>query len=447
MMIQKTKTIIIAVLCCALTASLALFTPLAAFADLQAGASDALAAQGELKENSWRYQNGELKPEYSGDTELAPYAEGLSAQSGQYQPSDPSMTHLGIDVSEHNGSIDWAAVSRTNVKFAIIRCGFGSDFAAPNRPNGSQDDYKWTKNVEGCQKNNIPFGIYLYSYAKTVDDARSEGQHVVNAIKDAGLNASEIQLPIFYDVEEDSQYELSNETLNSFFYAFRDVLNQNGFTKVGIYSSAIWWRNKWSSVSCPAEYRWIAAWNNKGPFEYGFGDLRSGGIGVWQYGGGTVPGISGEVDMNLAISDWRFLEQTGSSRNMYRLYNPYTGEHFYTSDSAECGNLEGVGWRYEGIAWVAPAESGIPVYRAYNPYVGDHHYTTDWNEYSYITSIGWRGEGVGWYSSSSDQQEVHRLYNPYAKTAYHHFTCDESERDYLASIGWIKEGVAWHGNL
>ena len=84
---------------------------------------------------------------------------------------------------------------------------------------------------------------------------------------------------------------------------------------------------------------------------------------------------------------------------MHRLYNRWTGEHFYTASAGERDGLVKVGWTYEGVGWVAPSVSNTPVYRLFNPYAagGDHHYTTDEAEYEYLQSVGWRGEGIGWY--------------------------------------------------
>ena len=62
---------------------------------------------------------------------------------------------------------------------------------------------------------------------------------------------------------------------------------------------------------------------------------------------------------------------------MYRLYNPNSGEHFYTASVTERDHLDQIGWDDEGIAWYVPTETGDPVYRLYNPYAGDHHYTMD----------------------------------------------------------------------
>ncbi|MEY8436296.1 hypothetical protein AAK967_00905 [Atopobiaceae bacterium 24-176] len=135
------------------------------------------------------------------------------------------------------------------------------------------------------------------------------------------------------------------------------------------------------------------------------------------------------------------------SKAMYRLYNPYTGEHFYTADAKERDNIVKVGWRYEGVGWTAPANSKTPVWRLYNPYVpgGDHHYTTDKAEYDRLVRLGWKGEGVGWYSDDAKGVAVYRQYNPYATTGTHNFTANQSEHKNLVSCGWKGEGIAWYG--
>lgn len=133
-----------------------------------------------------------------------------------------------------------------------------------------------------------------------------------------------------------------------------------------------------------------------------------------------------------------------SNSTMHRLYNPNSGEHFYTADSNERDILVSFGWTYEGSAWNAPA-SGDPVYRMYNPYAGDHHYTPNAAERDMLVSVGWNYEGVGWYSDSSQSVPLYRLYNPNAITGAHHYTTDAGERDFLKSIGWNDEGVGWYG--
>lgn len=128
--------------------------------------------------------------------------------------------------------------------------------------------------------------------------------------------------------------------------------------------------------------------------------------------------------------------------SMYRLYNPNSGEHFYTASTGERNGLISRGWNYEGIGWTAPSQ-GDPVYRLYNPNAGDHHYTTSAAERNKLTSVGWRYEGIGWRSGGS--VPLYRQYNPHAKAGAHNYTTSKAENDSLVRAGWRSEGVGWYG--
>ena len=135
---------------------------------------------------------------------------------------------------------------------------------------------------------------------------------------------------------------------------------------------------------------------------------------------------------------------------MYRLYNPNSGEHFYTASVEERDHLDSVGWDYEGHAWTAPRSSATPVYRLYSG--TDHHYTTSAYERDELVKVGWSYEGVGWYSDDAKGIGLHRLFNPNVdpnaprnNSGSHHYTTSEVERDYLVSIGWRYEDYGWYG--
>ena len=132
---------------------------------------------------------------------------------------------------------------------------------------------------------------------------------------------------------------------------------------------------------------------------------------------------------------------------MYRLYNPNSGEHFYTGSIEERDNLVAAGWSYEGVAWNAPVYVGDPVYRVFNPNSGDHHYTMSAEERDWLVSLGWNYEGVAWNSASPSDIPQFRMYNPNASIGSHHYTSSVEERDYLVSVGWIYEGIGWFGTL
>lgn len=136
--------------------------------------------------------------------------------------------------------------------------------------------------------------------------------------------------------------------------------------------------------------------------------------------------------------------QAADAITMYRLYNPYSGEHLYTKDLKEQIALVKLGWHDEGVAWLTPT-SGDPIYRLYNPYSSDHHYTMDAKERDSLVKLGWKYEGIGWYSSSSSiGVPVYRQFNPYEQVGTHNYTLSKTENDTLAQIGWKAEGIAWY---
>ena len=152
--------------------------------------------------------------------------------------------------------------------------------------------------------------------------------------------------------------------------------------------------------------------------------------------------------LGAAILPMTASAQSTGERAMYRLYNPYTGEHFYTGQVRELDSLRNLGWVDEGEGWVAPVSSDTPVYRLYNPYVpgGDHHYTMDEGEYKALQELGWIGEGIGWYSDDAQTIKVLRQYNPNAVTGTHNYTADTNEARVLVdSNGWKDESIAWYG--
>ena len=129
---------------------------------------------------------------------------------------------------------------------------------------------------------------------------------------------------------------------------------------------------------------------------------------------------------------------------MFRLYNPNSGEHFYSSSTIERDHLISLGWQDEGTGWIAPAQ-GEAVYRLYNSYAGEHHYTLSAAERDMLVSVGWNDEGIGWYSDPDKSVPLYRVYNPNEYANNHHYTTSVAERDFLLSVGWQDEGVSWHG--
>ena len=129
---------------------------------------------------------------------------------------------------------------------------------------------------------------------------------------------------------------------------------------------------------------------------------------------------------------------------MYRMYNPNSGEHFYTGSEVERDNLVAAGWNYEGVGFHIPIYTGDPVYRIFQPSTGEHLYTMDQDEVDTLLASGWVYENVAWNSACYNQAPQYRLHNPNAVVGAYHFTNSEEERDHLISVGWEYQGIGWY---
>ncbi|SEP96426.1 Uncharacterized conserved protein YjdB, contains Ig-like domain [Lachnospiraceae bacterium RM5] len=133
-----------------------------------------------------------------------------------------------------------------------------------------------------------------------------------------------------------------------------------------------------------------------------------------------------------------------NSNALHRMYNPNSGEHFYTASYAERNSLISAGWKFEGTGWASPTSSSAPVYRVYNPKNSDHHYTMSLNEKNALVKGGWKYEGIAFYSDTAKRVPVYRLCNPKASTFSHHYTRSLGEKNALVAGGWRYEGIGWY---
>lgn len=137
--------------------------------------------------------------------------------------------------------------------------------------------------------------------------------------------------------------------------------------------------------------------------------------------------------------------RAASGMNVFRLYNPNTGEHLFTTNNNERSVNEKAGWIYEGIAWVAPTK-GVGVYRLYNPNAvgGDHYYTKNTHEVADLLNRGWQMDNAGvpmFYSGGNTK--VYIAYNPNAQSGAHHYMTSNYEHQNLLNNGWQFGTVAF----
>lgn len=189
------------------------------------------------------------------------------------------MKKILIDVSEHQGKIDWEKV-KPQIDGAILRCGYGSDYT-------DQDDEQFKRNADECTRLGIPFGVYLYSYAKCVEQAKSEAAHVLRLIKPYKLS-----YPVYLDLEESGTADGAVERA----VVFGDIIEKARYW-CGIYANLYWWEVILKK-GLERFTKWVAQYNVA--CEYDGSNLD-----IWQFSSkGNVPGISGNVDMNECYRDF-----------------------------------------------------------------------------------------------------------------------------------------------
>lgn len=194
------------------------------------------------------------------------------------------MSKKGIDVSEFQGKIDWEKVKNDGIEFAILRCGYGMDFS-------NQDDVEYERNVNECERLGIPYGVYLMSYANTVEKARSEAEHVLRLIE-----GRKISLGVWHDIEDNgTSGAINKETLTNIINTFCNTIKNAGY-KVGVYASLNWLENKIEKTIKDNYDIWVAQYYSKCEYE--------GKYVMWQHtSSGKVNGISTNVDMNILYED------------------------------------------------------------------------------------------------------------------------------------------------
>lgn len=194
----------------------------------------------------------------------------------------------GIDVSEHNGNVNMLQVKNSGIQFIILRFGYGK--------NSNQIDKKFKINYENAINNNIPIGLYHYSYATNIEDAQKEAEFVLRNIKDL-----KIEYPIFLDMEDADGYKskrnVSNETCINICEKFCSIIEDAGYY-TAIYANLDWLNNKINSEKLDRFDKWVAQWGNNCTYNKSYG--------MWQFSDkGKITGISGNVDLNYSIYDYK----------------------------------------------------------------------------------------------------------------------------------------------
>lgn len=327
-----------------------------------------------------------------------------------------------IDVSHHNGKIDWTKAKK-EINGAIISCGYGSNLT-------NQDDKCFTWNISECERLKIPYAIYIFSYAENLAMADSEIDHILRLVKGHKPEA------LYYDIELPCCARIAKQIYDRFSARVRAAGHVDGlYTYVSMF-------NEYKMAQIGYQRLWIASYGNNDATADPWEDPHIAGTAGWQYTStARISGISTNVDVSLFYRDFEpkpdVLIPTAPAGSMYRLWC-YPNKHLWTSSQKEAQCLVSQGWKYEGIGWTA-SKDGNPVYRMYHVATKNHLFTSSTAERDYLSKCGWKYEGVACYSDGGKRVPVYRL----SYGAAHMYTTSTHERDGLLRAGWTDEHICF----
>ncbi|MBP3893164.1 MAG: glycoside hydrolase family 25 protein [Atopobiaceae bacterium] len=208
---------------------------------------------------------------------------------GRYSYQDGSLviTKTGVDVSDHKGHIDWEAVANDGVSFAIVRVGYRG-----NTEGNIHADELFEQNLTGARDAGLECGVYFYSQAVSVEEAREEAHFVLDQ-----LGSRRLEYPVVFDYELNDGNRIANvddETASACARAFCDVIIEAGYEPM-LYGNGYDLRPLDLSQLDDCQI-WYA--------EYGNTPSRTGAFSIWQYSeSGSVDGFSSTADLNLDLSE------------------------------------------------------------------------------------------------------------------------------------------------
>lgn len=233
----------------------------------------------------------EYEVEINENVAKTPYDNQCFKRDGDHlnYDDDKYSSRMGVDVSRHQGAIDWASVKNAGIDFAFIRIGY--------RGYGKEGtinlDQQFKKNIENAQKEGIDVGVYFFAQAINEEEAKEEAQFVIS-----NLAGYELQLPVVYDPESilDAVARTDNVTAEQFTKnteVFCSMIKEAGFDPM-IYSNMLWEAYELDLEKLAEFPIWYADYEEfpQTPYMYEF----------WQYSNeGYISGISGRVDLNIQL--------------------------------------------------------------------------------------------------------------------------------------------------
>lgn len=223
-----------------------------------------------------------------------------------------------VDISEFQQNIDFNKMKNDGIKAVIIRAGYGRET--------SQKDSMFESHYRNAKSAGLKVGAYWYSYADSVDDAEKEANACL-----ACIGGKALDMPVYYDMEDNFQTHLSKSTLTAIAERFCDTVKANGY-KVGVYANLNWFNNYLDYKKLKSKYSiWLAQYNDKAELA----------CDIWQNSSmGKVSGYGGNIDTNVIYNDNIFGKSETKVKKPTLTYRVFA-DHKWYSEVKGLSNIAG----------------------------------------------------------------------------------------------------------
>lgn len=232
----------------------------------------------------------------------------------------------GIDISSHQGSIDYNAVKNSGINFVMIRSSWG----------WFNEDTTFRANVNGCEAVGLPYGLYHYSYARNLNEAKIEADGLIRLAQ-----SCKPAYPICIDMEDADGYKRKNGVSNEMCIQICEYvcrrLEEAGYYAM-IYANLDWLNNRINDSRLDRFDKWVAQWADRCTYVKPYG--------IWQYSDkGQIAGIRGNVDVNYSYKDYTS-GKTFTNNNVAQPIHPTQNNNASTYTVKNGDTLSGIAKKY-----------------------------------------------------------------------------------------------------
>ena len=331
-----------------------------------------------------------------------------------------------VDISEFQQNIDFNKMKNDGIKAVIIRAGYGRE--ASQKDNMFESHYKNAKNA------NLKIGVYWYSYADSVSDAEKEAKTCLECINNKSLD-----MPIYYDLEDNSQVKLGKAKLTAIAERFCETIKKSNY-KAGVYANLNWFNNYLDYNKLKSKYSiWLAQYNSENELS----------CDIWQNSStGKVSGYGGNIDTNVIYNENIFTGKSDTKVEKPMLTYRVFADHKWYSEVKGLSKI--AGRAKQAISAVAiKVSKGNIKYRVHLlngdwlPWVDGYDIKDGINGYAgikgkVIDAIQIEFDGIGDYKATYRvRKQCEKKFLPYQ----HNSECDGSQDGYAGVIGTKIDGL------